>query len=282
VNVHPAKFEVRFRRQSEVHEAVARGVRQALKQEAKEPARAGVEPPAPFIGVSEGALAYGAPLPGTQLFRQSACDGFVLPTRAEDEPAGFFSALQILGQILGCYLVCVSANGLALIDQHAAHERVAFEKLRRQLDLGQVATQTLLLPQTVDLSAGEMSLVEARLDTLRRFGFALEPFGPGAYAITEAPALLPAGDYTQMVRQMVADLAEVDTSTRMRAHLEDRLATIACHSVIRANRMLEPDEMRALLRELDRIEFATQCPHGRPVLIEISRDELERMFRRVL
>jgi DNA mismatch repair protein MutL len=117
---------------------------------------------------------------------------------------------------------------------------------------------------------------------LRRFGFDLEPFGPGAYAITEAPALLPEGDYTQVVRQMVADLAEVDTSTRMRAHLEDRLATIACHSVIRANRILESEEMRALLRDLDRIEFATQCPHGRPVLIEISREELERMFRRVL
>ncbi len=283
VNVHPAKYEVRFRRQSEVHQAVAHGVRGALRQEAREPSRASMETPAaPFAGVSESASAYGAPLPGAQIFRQPAQDSFVLPPRTGDEPAGFYSSLQILGQILGCYLVCASAQGLALIDQHAAHERVAFEKLRRQLDAGAVAMQTLLLPQTVELSAGEMSLVESRRDTLRRFGFVLEPFGPGAYAITEAPALLPPGDYAQMVRQMVADLAEVDTSRKMRAHLEDRLATIACHSVIRANRMLEPDEMRALLRELDGIEFATQCPHGRPVLIEISRDELERMFRRVL
>lgn len=283
VNVHPAKYEVRFRRQSEVHEAVARAVRRALKQEAKEPtARAGFEMPAPFGGVSEMALSYGAATAVSRPFPQSNGDAFVLQARSDDEPAGFFSSLQIIGQILGCYLVCVSAKGLALIDQHAAHERVAFERLRRELDAGQVAAQTLLLPQTVELSAGEMSLVETRLDLLRRFGFALEPFGPAAYAITEAPALLPEGDYTHVVRQMVADLAEVDTSTRMRAHLEDRLATIACHSVIRANRILEPEEMRALLRALDRIEFATQCPHGRPVLIEISREELERMFRRVL
>jgi DNA mismatch repair protein MutL len=283
VNVHPAKYEVRFRRQSDVHEAVARAVRRALKQEAKDPtAREGIDMPAPFVGVSEMALGYGVAPAVSRSFAQQSGDVFMLQPRSDDEPVGFFSSLQIIGQILGCYLVCVSAKGLALIDQHAAHERVAFERLRRELDTGQVATQTLLLPQTVELSAGEMSLVEARLDLLRRFGFALEPFGPGAYAITEAPALLPEGDYTQVVRQMVADLAEVDTSTRMRAHLEDRLATIACHSVIRANRILEPEEMRALLRDLDRIEFATQCPHGRPVLIEISREELERMFRRVL
>ena len=139
-----------------------------------------------------------------------------------------------------------------------------------------------VLPQSVDLSAGEMMLLEEKLEMLERFGFSLEPFGPGAYAITAAPALLPEGDYSQVVRQMVADLAEVDNSGKLRAHLEDRLATIACHSVIRANRILEMDEMRALLRALDDIDFATQCPHGRPVLVEISREELERMFKRVV
>ena len=127
-----------------------------------------------------------------------------------------------------------------------------------------------------------MMLVEQKLSVLEHFGFTLVPFGPGAYAITAAPALLPEGDYRQVVRQMVAELADVDTSAKLRQHLEERLATMACHSVIRANRKLEVDEMRALLRELDQIEFATQCPHGRPVLIEFSRDELERMFKRVV
>jgi DNA mismatch repair protein MutL len=140
----------------------------------------------------------------------------------------------------------------------------------------------LLIPQSVELTAGEMMLVEQKLDTLEHFGFSLEPFGPGAYAITAAPALLPEGDYSQLVRQMVAELAEVDTSAKLRQRLEERLATMACHSVIRANRKLEGEEMRALLRELDQIEFATQCPHGRPVLLEFSRDELERMFKRVV
>jgi DNA mismatch repair protein MutL len=127
-----------------------------------------------------------------------------------------------------------------------------------------------------------MMLVAEKQHVLEQFGFTLEPFGPGAYAITEAPALLAAGDYSQLVRELVAELAEVDTSARLRQRLEERLATMACHSVIRAHRKLEFDEIRALLRELDQVEFATQCPHGRPVMVEFSREELERMFKRVV
>ncbi len=190
--------------------------------------------------------------------------------------------MRVFGQILGCYLVCASAAGLAVIDQHAAHERVAFEKLRRQLDAGRVERQSLLVPQTVELTAGEMMLLEQKLDVMEGFGFSLEPFGPGAYAILSVPALLPECDYAQIVRQMVAELADVDTSAKLRQHLEDRLATIACHSVIRANRKLEHHEMQALLEALDQIEFATQCPHGRPVLVEWSQAELERIFKRIV
>jgi DNA mismatch repair protein MutL len=283
INVHPAKYEVRFCRQSEVHAAVASGVRQALRQVAREPAaRASFTGAEGFPGVSEGAQPYQMASSVTvQSFGRPKRADFSIPFR-RNENEGYFSSLQILGQILGCYIVCASAHGLALIDQHAAHERVAFEKLRRQLEAGQVSTQVLLLPQTVELNVGEMSLVEANFETLKSFGFTLEPFGAGAYAITEAPALLPEGDYTELLRQMVADLADVDTSTKLRIHLEDRLATIACHSVIRANRALEFDEIGALLRELDQIDFATQCPHGRPVLMEISREELERMFKRIV
>jgi DNA mismatch repair protein MutL len=282
VNVHPAKYEVRFRHQGEVHTAVASAVRDALKQAAKEPAvRASFTSAEPFQGVSEVALPYQIGSRAAQRFPYAVGDNVTIPLRTKDGN-GYFSSLEILGQILGCYIVCASAHGLALIDQHAAHERVAFEKLSRQLETGQISTQTLLLPQTLELNAGEISLVEPHCETLKSFGFALEPFGPGTYAITEAPALLPEGDYTQLVRQMVADLADVDTSTKLRNHLEERLATIACHSVIRANRSLESDEMGALLRDLDQIDFATQCPHGRPVLIEITREELERMFKRIV
>jgi DNA mismatch repair protein MutL len=283
INVHPAKYEVRFRRQSEVHAAVASGVRHALRQVAREPAaRASFTRAEGLTVVSEGAQPYQMASSVTvRSFARPTPGDFSMPFRT-NQTEGYFSSLQILGQILGCYIVCASAHGLALIDQHAAHERVAFEKLRRQLETGQVSTQVLLLPQTVELNAGEMSLVEANFETLKSFGFTLEPFGAGAYAVIEAPALLPEGDYTELLRQMVADLADVDTSTKLRMHLEDRLATIACHSVIRANRALEFDEIGALLRELDQIDFATQCPHGRPVLMEISREELERMFKRIV
>jgi DNA mismatch repair protein MutL len=283
VNVHPAKYEVRFRRQSDVHEAVSRAIRQALRQEAKAPApRISRMPMSPFSGVHESPLPYAGSSfsqSGLSLRREEL---FVLPPRAEPKGEGFFSSLHVIGQVLGCYLVCSSPHGLVLIDQHAAHERIAFEKLRRQMDDGKVEGQNLLIPQTVELSGGEMMLLEHKLNVLESFGFFLEAFGPGSYAITAVPALLPEGDYRQVVRQMVAELAEVDTSARLRQHLEDRLATIACHSVIRANRSLEIDEIRVLLRELDQIEFASQCPHGRPVLIEISRDELDRMFKRVV
>ncbi len=194
---------------------------------------------------------------------------------------GFFSSLTIHDQILGCYLVCSATDRLILIDQHAAHERIAFERLRHQLQADAVERQDLLIPQRIELSAGEILMLQQKLAVMERHGFSLEPFGPSSFAIISVPALLPEGDYTQLVRQMVAELAEVDTSARLRQHLEDRLATMACHSVIRANRKLGMEEMRALLCDLDQVEFATQCPHGRPVLVELSRDQLERMFKRI-
>jgi DNA mismatch repair protein MutL len=134
----------------------------------------------------------------------------------------------------------------------------------------------------VDVTAGEMMLLEHKLDLLARVGFVLEPFGPSAYAIKAVPALLAEGEYTQIVRQMITELADVDTSEKLRQYLEDRLATMACHSVIRARRKLEPQEMRALLEALDGTDYASQCPHGRPVLIEWSQAELDRIFRRIV
>ena len=281
VNVHPAKVEVRFRRQNDIHGAVTQAIRAAMKDHAKEPsARAVLAEHREFYHVFESPLPY-ARSSAANFPSLPARESFSMPVQAAARPNGFFSSMTVLGQILGCYLVCVSDNGLSLIDQHAAHERVAFEKLRRQLSGGAVATQCLLIPQTLELSAGELLLLERKLPVLERFGFMLEPFGPNCFAITAAPALLPEGDYVQTVRQMIAELAEVDESEKLRQHLEERLATIACHSVIRANRKLEPDEMRALLTDLDQTDHATQCPHGRPVLIEFSRADLDRLFKRV-
>jgi DNA mismatch repair protein MutL len=297
VNVHPAKYEVRFRRQSDVHESVSRTVRSALQRDAQAPG--GVvamssdaasprdwQPaysyaPAADLTVREslsGYATHGYPNVESTPSRDAR---FNVPQIERPGRVGFFSSLTIHDQILGCYLVCSATDRLILIDQHAAHERIAFERLRHQLQANAVERQDLLIPQSVELSAGEIMMLEEKLAVMERHGFSLEPFGPSSFAIRSVPALLPEGDYSQLVRQMVAELAEVDTSSRLRQHLEDRLATMACHSVIRANRKLEMEEMGALLRDLDQVEFATQCPHGRPVLVELSRDQLERMFKRI-
>ncbi|MGZ9143567.1 MAG: DNA mismatch repair endonuclease MutL [Candidatus Binatia bacterium] len=298
VNVHPAKYEVRFRRQSDVHESVSRSVRSALQRDAQAPG--GVvamssdaswprdRQPAYSYALATGLTVreslsgyatHGYPNVESTPSREAT---FTVPQNERPGRVGFFSSLTIHDQILGCYLVCSATDRMILIDQHAAHERIAFERLRHQLQANAVERQDLLIPQSVELSAGEIMMLEQKLDVLEGHGFSLEPFGPSSFAIKSVPALLPEGDYSQLVRQMVAELAEVDTSARLRQHLEDRLATMACHSVIRANRKLEMEEMRALLRDLDQVEFATQCPHGRPVLVELSRDQLERMFKRVV
>jgi DNA mismatch repair protein MutL len=281
VNVHPAKYEVRFRRQAEVHDAVAKAIRQALKLEAKQPfAQRYRQQSDPVAAVMEVPLRYGGPST-RDVSLEPRVDSFPFGTLQPVSQTEFFSSMTILGQIFGCYIVCSSSRGLALIDQHAAHERVVFEKFRQQLAAGTVQKQHLLVPQTIEVSPGEATLLEQIVPALERFGFTVEVFGPHSYAITAAPALLPEGDYRPVVQRIAAELAEIEKSAAAREQLEERLATIACHSVIRANRKLEPTEMRRLLQQLDQIDFATQCPHGRPVLIEFSGDALEKMFKRV-
>lgn len=278
VNVHPAKYEVRFRRQSEIHDLVAEAVRDALKEKARAPSERSLWPretPAPQA--REAPQAYSIfPGPRETLFPEASR---AVPGR-EELRAGFFSSLEVLGQLLGCYLVCASPNGMALIDQHAAHERVAFEKMRGRAAKGELERQNLLLPQILELPFSEAVLFERMLDTLDRLGFAVEPFGSNAFALKAVPALLPPGDYREALRRMAAEAADVGEAGELRREVEERLMTIACHSVIRANRKLDREEMRALLRALDQADFATQCPHGRPVMIEFSQAQLERLFKR--
>jgi DNA mismatch repair protein MutL len=201
--------------------------------------------------------------------------------RQEEMRTGFFSSLEVLGQLLGCYIICASPNGMALIDQHAAHERVAFERMRGRVAKGELERQNLLLPQILELPFSEAVLFERMLETLERLGFAVEPFGNNTFAVKAVPALLPPGDYREALRRMAAEAAEVGETGELKREVEERLMTIACHSVIRANRRLDREEMRALLAALDQSDFATQCPHGRPVMIEFSQAQLERMFKRV-
>ncbi len=281
VNVHPAKYEVRFRGQSRVHDVVVEAVREKLKGEAKKPWPRGIgDREETFLGVRERPLPYPAPVRegGFQWPRHESSTE--PEASAKGDQRGFFSSLDILGQLLGCYLVCASSRGMALIDQHAAHERVAFEKMRHQIERGEIERQSLLIPQILELPVPEAALFERRLRVMDHLGFTVEGFGPNTFAIKEVPALLPPGDYREAMRSMIAEFSEVGQSAELRQGLEERLMTIACHSVIRANRMLEKEEIRALLGELDQIDFATQCPHGRPVLLEFTQEQLESMFKR--
>jgi DNA mismatch repair protein MutL len=280
VNVHPAKYEVRFRRQADTHDAVVEGVREGLKQRAKTPiaSRVGFQDSGLPPGVSESARAYGADSTVEQLnFAPGRASAALIRGPAGGE---FFSSLEILGQLLGCYVICASPGGLVMIDQHAAHERVAFEKMRAEIDSSGAERQTLLLPQVLELPYSEAVLFDGMLGLLEQTGFTVEPFGRNTFALKALPAILPPGDYREALRRMVAEAMEAGRAGELRRDLEERLMTIACHSVIRAHRKLDREEMRALLRALDQTSFATQCPHGRPVMAEFSQSELEKMFRR--
>ncbi|MGH7847802.1 MAG: DNA mismatch repair endonuclease MutL, partial [Candidatus Binatia bacterium] len=280
VNVHPAKYEVRFRRQAEVHDALLDGVRDGLKQKAKAPPGQsfGARESRPSLAVHEAPRAYAAaPAPGEFNFMPLSQTA---PLTQEPILNGFFSSLEVLGQLLGCYLVCASPNGLVLIDQHAAHERAAFEKMRARMEKSRADRQHLLLPQALELPYAESVLFERMLGLLDQIGFGVEPFGSNTYILKSIPALLPPGDYREALRRMAAEAAEIGQAGELRHDLEERLMTIACHSVIRANRKLDREEMRALLNALDQADFATQCPHGRPVVVQFSQAQLERMFKR--
>lgn len=293
VNVHPAKTEVRFRRQSELYETVLSAVRGALKSAAEGgplplpgnapgpgamPVPAGVREPVPDYRGAAFPQGLGlkprgpSPAPAGAGLRTAEA-----PPRAE---GGGFSSLTVVGQVLGCYILCHGDPGMVLIDQHAAHERVAFQRMHDDLEQGRIERQELLMPQILELPAAEAMILEGQLGTLERAGFTVEPFGRNAFSLRAVPALLAEGDYRHAVRAMVGEFAETGRSGELHRGFEERLMTIACHSVIRANRLLEKEEMEALLRELDETDFATQCPHGRPVTVRFSRGQLERMFRR--
>ena len=311
VNVHPAKTEVRFRRQSELYETVLHAVRSGLRAAAEgaspaapewmpDQAGPGLPPPrsgnppasepsavAPRTGgVYEPAPPYDTansqpvlPLAPRGGFRNAAPGSPVSAPPKAAEP-GPFASLTVVGQVLGCYILCQGGPGMVLIDQHAAHERIAYQRMHVDLEQGRIERQELLMPQILELPVTEAMVLEENLGTLERAGFTLEAFGRNTFSLRAVPALLADGDYRDAVRAIVSDLAETGHSAELHRGFQERLMTVACHSVIRANRALEKEEMEALLRELDRTEFATQCPHGRPVMVQFSRGQLERMFRR--
>jgi DNA mismatch repair protein MutL len=167
-----------------------------------------------------------------------------------------------------------------IVDQHAAHERIVYERLKAALEGRPVGRQILLIPEVVDLPADDVQRLVARAGELAEVGLVLEAFGPGAVAITETPALLGAVDAQALVRDIADDLAEWSASTRLRERLDHVAATMACHGSVRSGRRLKPEEMDALLREMEATPLSGQCNHGRPTYVELKLADVERLFGR--
>jgi len=195
-------------------------------------------------------------------------------------PIPMYSRLRVIGQIFAGYIALETEEGLLLIDQHAAHERVTFEKLRRELRDGGIRTQAMLAPVSVELNPVRASQVHGALSGLRAMGFDVEPFGPTTLLLKGAPAVFGPEGGAKLLGDMIDSMGDTGFRGGGEAAFENWLKQLACHGSVRVGRVLELAEIHSLLAELDRTEFKTNCPHGRPVHIQFGRAQIERMFRR--
>ncbi len=202
------------------------------------------------------------------------------PTAAPAAPIPMYSKLRVIGQIFAGYIALETEEGLLLIDQHAAHERVTFEKLRRELRDGGIRTQAMLAPVPVELNPARASQVHAALSEIRAMGFEVEPFGPTTLLLKGAPAVFGPEGGAKLLTDMIESMGEAGFRGGGESAFENWLKQLACHGSVRVGRVLELAEIHSLLAELDRTEFKTNCPHGRPVHIQFGRGQIERMFRR--
>ncbi len=183
-------------------------------------------------------------------------------------------------QVHDTYIVAQTEDGIVIVDQHAAHERLVYERMKRSLSNGGVKRQALLIPEVVELDETEVARVLARADELSTLGLVIESFGPGALLVRETPALLGEVDAKALVRDIADELAETDTANSLKERLDHVSATLACHGSVRAGRRLNPDEMNALLREMELTPHSGQCNHGRPTYVELKLADIERLFGR--
>ena len=199
----------------------------------------------------------------------------------ESEAPGYFSSLAVIGQFNASYILCQRGTDLVLIDQHAAHERVAFEKLKGEFIGREVDSQGLLFPETLELSFRESAVLREHVEELRRLGFSFEEFGGNTWLLNGVPQILSGTQYLRTIRDILEELASLSRSRTFTDIQEDLLARIACHSVVRGRRTLTPLEISALFRQMDQTDFSSNCPHGRPVMQALTLAEVEKMFKRV-
>ena len=282
VNVHPAKTEVRFRDAALVRGMIVSGLRAALDA-------AGHRASTTAAAAAVAAVRPGPGLPGRATAAPSVA-GFAdaarpfLPPQARAEPAAAaaedFPLGVARGQVAGTYIVAEAADGLILVDQHAAHERLVMERMKRALAGGAAAAQALLLPEVVELDELAAERVAERADELARLGLEVERFGPRAVLVRATPALLGSTDAAGLVRDLADDLAAFDAAHSLVERLDAVVATMACHGSVRAGRTLSVAEMNALLREMEVTPHSGQCNHGRPTWVKLAGSDLEKLFGR--
>ncbi len=299
VNVHPAKAEVRFRDSGLVRGLIVGAIRHALAEAghraattvgaatlgAFRPAAAPLAPAAlraaawgqaPLSAVSpQPAPGLAEPLPGLDLPPAAPAEEAPPASADLDHPLGAARA-----QLHDTYIVAETRDGLVIVDQHAAHERLVFERLKAALSEGGVKAQALLLPEVVDLGEAGAARVAERAADLAGLGLQVEPFGPGAVVVRAVPDLLGDGDIQGLVRDLADELAEWDTTTTLSGRLLEVCATMACHGSVRAGRRLSVAEMNALLRRMEATPLSGQCNHGRPTHVSLNLADVERLFGR--
>lgn len=286
-NAHPAKLEVRFRDGRSVHGFVAQAIEHLLKD--TRPGGHDVLPVSSNVISSAIYRQSSMSLPSSrgatgtvrealtsyQALTNVAMTEAKLPQEGAAPPLGF-----AIAQLAGIYILAENDEGLVVVDMHAAHERIVYEKLKTSFDDKAVIRQPLLVPTGISVSEAEASLAEDSADLFVRLGLVIDRSGPTSLVLREVPALLKQSDAEALVRDVLSDLRESGTSNRVEDTCHDMLATMACHHSIRANRHMTLPEMNALLREMESTERADQCNHGRPTWTNISLAELDRLFLR--
>jgi DNA mismatch repair protein MutL len=285
VNVHPTKNAVRFEAPNQVHDTVATAVSETLKRFDR-PVWGKTPPtqpqlqkdPQPYrLQPVHGAVSEHRPAPPAPPPPAVASDSTVALW-----PEKTFSSLRILGQLHNTYIVCESNEGMVLVDQHAAHERVVFDSHKRGYEQSGGATQGLLVPETLELSHREADILNRLLDHLNDMGLKIEPFGGSTYVVKSVPAVLTGKAVKPLLMEILEKAAEIDLATDLNRGIEESLTLMACHGAIRANQKLAPEQMKTLLEQLDDLENPSHCPHGRPTFIVRDWHQVEKDFKRIV